>query len=297
MITPPYLKKGDKMGIVAPAGKISKDAIRPALNRFHEWGLEIELGKNIFNTYNQFSGTDDERTADLQRMLDDTSIKLIVNARGGYGTLRIIDKLDFTAFCKHPKWIVGYSDITVLHSHIAKNFGIETVHGVMPSTFTASTEAVETLYKALFNQALAYKVEPHKLNRTGKAEAEVTGGNLSLLYALSASRSDIDTKGKLLFIEDLNEHLYHIDRMMMNLKRAGKLNGLAGLIVGGMTDMKDNPTPFGKTAEEIIREAVDEYNYPVCFNFPAGHIEKNLALVFGRRARLSVSETEVTLSY
>lgn len=297
MHTPPALKKGDKIGIVAPAGKINKESILPALNKLHEWGLEIELGKHIFNENFQFAGTDDDRAADLQKMLDDKSIKLIISARGGYGMLRIIDKLDFKIFSKHPKWIVGYSDITVLHAHIHRNYGIETVHAIMANIFDKNEEAVDTLRKALFNEPLSYRVESHLLNRKGKAEGEVIGGNLSLLYALSASRSDIDTKGKLLFIEDLNEYLYHIDRMMMNLKRAGKLKGLAGLVVGGMTDMKDNPNPFGKTAEEIIFEAVSEYNYPVCFNFPAGHIEKNLALVFGRKARFSVDDTGVMLRY
>lgn len=297
MITPPALKKGDKIGIVAPAGKINKESIVPALNKFHEWGLEIELGKNIFKEHHQFAGTDEERTADLQRMLDDASIKLIISARGGYGMLRIIDKLDFTAFSKSPKWIVGYSDITVLHAHIHKNFGIETLHATMANAFVKSDEAVETLRKALFNEPLSYKSESHSLNMACKGEGEVAGGNLSLLYALSASASDIDTAGKILFIEDVNEYLYHIDRMMINLKRAGKLNKLAGLVVGGLTELKDNPNPFGKTAEEIIREAVAEYSYPVCFNFPAGHIEKNLALVFGRKARFSVTESSVELSY
>lgn len=297
MHTPPALKKGDKIGIVAPAGKVNKESILPALNKLHEWGLEIELGKHMFNENFQFAGTDDDRAADLQKMLDDKSIKLIMSARGGYGMLRIIDKLDFKIFSKHPKWIVGYSDITVLHAHIHKNYGIETVHAIMANIFDKNEEAVDTLRKALFNEPLSYHIESHLLNRKGEAEGEVIGGNLSLLYALSASRSDIDTKGKLLFIEDLNEYLYHIDRMMLNLKRAGKLNSLAGLMVGGMTDMKENPTPFGKTAEEIIHEAVAEYNYPVCFNFPAGHIEKNLALVFGRKARFSVNDTGVMLRY
>ena len=297
MHTPPALKKGDKIGIVSPAGKINKESILPALNKLHEWGLEIELGKHIFNENFQFAGTDEDRAADLQKMLDDKSIKLIISARGGYGMLRIIDKLDFKIFSKHPTWIVGYSDITVLHAHVHRNYGIETVHAIMANVFDKNEEAVDTLRKALFNEPLSYRVKSHLLNRKGEGKGEVIGGNLSLLYALSASRSDIDTKGKLLFIEDLNEYLYHIDRMMMNLKRAGKLKGLAGLVVGGMTDMKDNPNPFGKTAEEIILEAVAEYNYPVCFNFPAGHIEKNLALVFGREARFSVDDTEVILRY
>lgn len=296
IITPSYLKKGDKIGIVAPARKISREELQPAIDIFSSWGLEVVLGKNIFNQENQFSGSDEERTEDLQTMLDDVSIKAIIGARGGYGTVRIIDKLDFSRFVKNPKWIIGYSDITVLHSHIHTNFGIETLHATMPINFPKNAEAVETLRKSLFGEPLNYQIENHSLNKKGNAEGILTGGNLSLLYALSATKSDIETKGKILFIEDLDEYLYHIDRMMMNLKRSGKLENLAGLIVGGMSDMKDNAVPFGKNAEEIILDAVKEYNFPVCFNFPAGHIDRNLALIFGRKISLSVSD-KTTLSF
>jgi len=281
MTHPPTLKKGDKIGIVAPAGKVDKESIIPALNKLHQWGFEVELGKDVFNEYHQFSGTDKERITDLQKMLDDKFIKCILCARGGYGMIRIIDRIDFTAFCKQPKWIAGYSDITVLHAHINKNFGIETIHSTMANGFANTEDSVETLRKVLFNLPLTYQVSPYQLNKMGEAQGEVVGGNLSLLYALIGSASDIDTTGKLLFIEDLGEYLYHIDRMMQSLKRAEKLNKLAGLIVDGMTELKDNKTEFGKTAEQIIYEAVADQNYPVCFNFPAGHIEKNLALVFG----------------
>jgi muramoyltetrapeptide carboxypeptidase len=221
-------------------------------------------------------------------MFDDTSVKAVISARGGYGTIRIIDKIDFTTFKKHPKWMIGYSDITVLHSHIY-NLGFETLHATMPINFAVNAEATETLRKALFGEKLSYEAEKHSLNRTGIAEAELVGGNLSLLYALTGSASDLDTKGKILFIEDLDEYLYHIDRMMMNLKRSGKLENLVGLIVGGMTDMKDNAVSFGKTAEEIILDAVKEYDYPVCFNFPAGHIDRNLVLIIGRKVKLEVT--------
>ncbi|MDP1745373.1 MAG: LD-carboxypeptidase [Bacteroidota bacterium] len=295
MQQPPFLKKGDKIGIIAPARKISKEEIQSAIDIFNAWGLEVVLSKNLFNADNQFSGTENERAEALQIMLNDDSIKAIISARGGYGTIRIIDKIDFTNFKKHPKWIIGYSDITVLHSHI-NNFGIETLHATMPINFTKNAEATETLRKALFGEQLNYEVESYPLNRKGKAEAELIGGNLSLIYALTGSVSDIDTKGKILFIEDLDEYLYHIDRMMLNLKRSGKLDHLAGLIIGGMTDMKDNTIPFGKTAEEIIIDAVKEYDYPVCFNFPAGHVEKNLALYFGRVVKLKVADT-VQLSF
>lgn len=288
MITPTYLKRGDKIGIVATARKISKEELQPAIDILYSWGLEVVLSKNLFNTDNQYSGTDDERADDLQMMLDDSSVKAIISARGGYGTIRIIDKLDFTSFQKSPKWIIGYSDITVLHSHI-HNFGIETIHATMPINFTKNEEATESLRKVLFGEIINYKIESHPLNRKGIAEGEIVGGNLSLLYALSGSDSDIDTKGKILFIEDLDEYLYHIDRMMMQLKRAGKLDNLAGLIVGGMTEMKDNLIPFGKTAEQIIIDVIKEYNYPVCFNFPAGHIDRNLAIIMGRNVKLTVN--------
>lgn len=290
MQQPPFLKKGDKIGIIAPARKISKEEIQSAIDIFNAWGLEVVLSKNLFNADNQFSGTENERAEALQIMLNDDSISAIISARGGYGTIRIIDKIDFKNFKKHPKWIIGYSDITVLHSHI-NNFGIETLHATMPINFTKNEEATETLRKALFGEQLNYQFESHPLNRKGEAEAELIGGNLSLIYALTGSVSDIYTKGKILFIEDLDEYLYHIDRMMLNLKRSGKLDHLAGLIIGGMTDMKDNTIPFGKTAEEIIIDAVKEYDYPVCFNFPGGHVEKNLALYFGRKVKLNVADT------
>jgi len=289
MTTPPYLKKGDKIGIIAPARKISKEEIQFAVDTFEKWGLKVVLGKNIFGTENQYSGSDEERAGDLQKMLDDQSIRAVISARGGYGTLRIIDRLDFKKFEQAPKWIIGYSDITVLHSHIHQNFEIETLHATMPINFSKDEESVETLRQTLFGEQITYKIDSHPLNRKGNAEGELVGGNLSLLYALKGSRSGISTSGKILFIEDLDEYLYHIDRMIISLKRNGKLSHLAGLIIGGMTDMKDNQIPFGKTAEQIISDAVKEFDYPVCFGFPAGHAQKNLALPFGRRAKLKVA--------
>lgn len=294
-MAPSYLKKGDKIGIVACARKISLVEIQPAIDILKSWGLEVVLSKNLFNTDNQFSGSDDERVEDLQMMLNDDSVKAVISARGGYGTMRIIDKIDFTHVKKHPKWIIGYSDITVLHSHL-HNLGIETLHATMPINFTKNAEATETLRKALFGEKIKYNAKAHPLNRKGNTKAEIIGGNLSLLYALTGSVSDINTRGKILFIEDLDEYLYHIDRMMMNLKRSGKLEHLTGLVVGGMVDMKDNTIPFGKTTEEIIIDAVKEYNYPVCFNFPAGHIDKNSALYLGRKVKLKVADT-VELSF
>jgi len=296
LIHPPFLKKGDKIAIVASARKISMQELQPAIDIFKSWGLEVVLSKNLLGSDNQYSGTDAERTQDLQEALDDNTIKAIISARGGYGTIRIVDKINFTKFRLQPKWVIGYSDITVLHSHI-HNFGIETLHATMPINFSVNTEAVETMRKTLFGEKLKYEIEKHSLNREGFAEAQFVGGNLSLLYALTGSNSSLHTKGKILFIEDLDEYLYHIDRMMVSLKRSGKLSDLAGLVVGGMTDMKDNQIPFGKTAEEIIMDAVKEYKYPVCFNFPAGHIDKNLAIPLGRTVRLIVGENETTVSF
>ncbi len=293
---PPYLKKGDKIGIVACARKVAPGEISDAIALFIGWGLEVVFGKNLFNARDQFSGTDDERAADLQEMFDNPSVKAVICARGGYGTVRIVDEINFEKFIQDPKWMIGFSDITVLHSHI-HTLGIETLHAKMLMNINKDQESSETLRKALFGEDLTFNVTPNQLNRTGEIEAEMVGGNLSLIYSLQGSASDIDTNCKVLFLEDLDEYLYHIDRMMISLKRAGKLKGLAGLVIGGMTDMKDNAIPFGKTAEEIIMEAVKEYNYPVCFDFPAGHIDRNLALYFGKRVKLVVNERGGELSF
>ena len=297
MRQPAFLKKGDTIGIVAPARKVTKDEMQPAIDLLKSWGLKVVTSKNLYKEEHQFSGTDEQRTKDLQVFLDDASVKAIISARGGYGTLRIIDKLNFSKFKKQPKWVVGYSDITVLHSHI-HTLGIETLHATMPINIMKNAEATESLRKALFGEKLVYPVAAHPLNKKNRTEikGEVVGGNLSLLYALCGSISDIDTKGKILFIEDLDEYLYHIDRMMLNLKRSGKLKHLKALVVGGMTDMKDNAIPFGKTAEEVILDAVKEYKYPVCFGFPAGHIDTNFALYFGKKAKLKIGP-QVELSF
>ncbi len=301
MQTPPFLKPGDTIAIVAPARKIKQQEIISAITLFKNWGLKVILGENIHAVNNQFAGDDEQRTNDFQAMLDSENVKAIIAARGGYGTVRIIDKLDFSNFINKPKWIVGYSDITVLHAHIQQNFQVQSLHATMPINFPfdgASDSATESLRKALFGEAVAHTFDHQsELFREGITEAEVVGGNLSILCSLCGTPSSINTTGKILFLEDLDEYLYHIDRMVMNLKRNGMLNDLAGLIVGGMSDMRDNTVPFGKNATQIIMQAVEEYNYPVCFNFPAGHIKNNLALYLGRRARLDVSKAKVSLSY
>lgn len=289
-----YLKKGDKIAIAAPARRISKAELAPAIGLFESWGLEVVLPEHLFNSDNQFAGDDNTRAQVMQGLLDDPSIKAVICARGGYGTVRIIDRLNFARFQKKPKWIVGYSDITVLHSHIHQNFSIETLHGIMPINIPADAlgkiyPATDSLRKALFGKSLSYSCAPHPLNRVGVARGQLVGGNLSILYSLCGSGSEIDTAGKILFIEDLDEYLYHIDRMLMNLKRNGMFEHLTGLVVGQLSGMHDNAVPFGKTAEEIVWDCVREYQFPVCFNFPAGHNgTENQALILGRPARMEI---------
>ena len=296
-VLPPYLKPGDSIALIATARKITQEELFPSIQLIKSWGLQVITAPNLYKQENQFAGSDEERAADLQWALDNENIKAVLCVRGGYGTVRIIDKIDFSKFSKQPKWIIGYSDVTVLHQHIQANFNVATLHATMPINFFKNEEATESLRKALFGEQLNYEINPHSLNREGEAEGELIGGNLSLIYALCGSKSDINTDGKILFIEDLDEYLYHIDRMMMNLKRSGKLTNLKGLVVGGMSDMKDNAIPFGKTAEEIILDAVKEYNYPVCFDFPSGHIDRNLALLFGKTYSLSVTKNHTHLKF
>jgi muramoyltetrapeptide carboxypeptidase len=299
MLTPRYLEKGDKVGLVAPARLITFEEVHPTIRLFQKWGWEVVLGTSVFNKYNQFAGTDEQRKRDMQGMLDDGSVRAIICARGGYGTIRIIDRLDFTNFTHNPKWIIGYSDITVLHSHIQQNFGIESMHAIMPLNIVTDeiqNDSLETLHNALSGRKLKYILPKTPLARIGTGEGPLVGGNLSILYSLMGSHSEPDTDGKILFLEEVDEYLYHIDRMMMNLKRAGKLKNLKGLIAGGMERMNDNKVPFGKTANQIIADAVAEYQYPVCFDFPAGHGTHNLALILGRNVKLTV-DNDVTVAF
>jgi muramoyltetrapeptide carboxypeptidase len=296
MIRPPYLKEGDTVAIVSTARKVSKAEVKPCADILKSWGLNVLFGKNLFKQEHQFAGSDDERTADLQKALNSKTVSAILFARGGYGTVRIIDKLDFKRFTKNPKWLIGFSDITVIHSHAHRHCEVETMHAPMSLNIPKLSPACLSVFKnTLFGERLSYssskqQASLEKLNRKGKANGQLIGGNLSLLYSLIGSASDIDTTGKILFLEDLDEYLYHIDRMMMNLKRSGKLQNLAGLIIGGMSEMKDNEIPFGKTAEEIISDAVAEYNFPVVYGFPAGHIQNNFPLIFGRDVMLNVTD-------
>lgn len=296
ILIPKSLSKGDKIAIISTARKIDKSKLEEAIILFQKWGLEAVLGANLYAEDNQFCGTDLERAADLQWALNDPEIKAIVCFRGGYGTVRIIGKVDFSLFTKNPKWICGYSDITALHNYIGTHCNAASMHSTMPINFQDNTiEALDTFRKALFGESFSILVKNHGLNREGVGEGLLVGGNLSMLYSLSGTKYDIETDGKILFLEDLDEYLYHIDRMMWNLKLSGKLKNLKGLVVGGMTSMHDNEVPFGKQAEEIIIEAVQEYDFPVCFNFPAGHIDDNRTLIFNRQYRLDVGN-EVTLN-
>ncbi|WP_111707377.1 S66 peptidase family protein [Lutibacter citreus] len=297
MIQPSFLQKNDTVAIVSTARKITSSAIKPAINLLKSWGLTVEIGKTIGLEDNQFAGNDLERTADFQQMLDNPNIKAIWCARGGYGTVRIIDKLDFTEFKKHPKWIIGYSDVTVLHSYL-NNLGFQTLHATMPLDVEKNTKkALETLKYCLFGKTIYYEIPTSTENRLGKCSGELIGGNLSMFYSLLGSETSINTTGKILFIEDLDEYLYHLDRMLMNLKRNGYFNHLKGLIVGGMTDMHDNKIPFGKNAEEIILDITYKYDFPIVFNFPAGHLKDNQALVFGRNVELEVGEEKSSIKF
>jgi muramoyltetrapeptide carboxypeptidase len=292
-LIPPPLKKGDKIAVTCPAKKLPVP-MTDAVKLLQSWGLEVVLGETVNASYHQFAGDDDLRARDLQRFIDDDSIKAIIAARGGYGTIRMIDMVDFSRFAQNPKWLVGFSDITVLHTHLFANYGAQTIHGQMPVNIPdASAHSLETLRKALFGEDLNYQFTSHALNRSGETSGILVGGNLSLLVAVSGSVSDLDYNGKILFIEDVGEYLYSVDRMMRNLKRAGKLQHLAGLIVGCFTDVKDNDIPFGQTVPEIIMDVVNDYDYPVCFDFPAGHIPDNCSLILGKKLNLSVNKEQV----
>lgn len=297
MITPPYLQKGDTVAILATARKHIVKSMQPTIDLLESWGLHVVIGKSIGLEENQLAGSDKERAADLQEQLDNPTIKAIWCARGGYGTVRVVDLIDFTQFKKHPKWLVGFSDVTVLHNHL-NTMGYKSIHGIMPiSLAKASPEAVESLRLSLFGQPLQYAIDPHPMNRLGKASGELVGGNLSILYSLLGSPSAIDCKDKILYIEDLDEYLYHIDRMMMNLKRNGCLESLKGIIVGSMTDMKDNDIPWGKNALEIVQDVTKNYTIPMIFNFPAGHIHDNRALILGNTVTIEVTENCSTVVF
>ena len=289
----PFLHRGSKIGIVAPARKVTPDEMQYAINWLEENGFVPVYDDRLFAEHHIFAGDDDFRAAVFQEYLDNEQIEAIWLARGGYGSIRIIDKLDFTRFLQHPKWFIGFSDTTVIHGKLNR-LGVPSLHASMPFFFANKTpEAKQSLLDALLGTPLHYVFPTHKMNRIGQMEGEIVGGNLSVLYGMIGSDTFPELEGKILFIEEVDEYIYHIDRMMHALKQAGKLARLKGLIVGGLTQIHDNPDPFGMSVEEVIAEAVAEYDYPVCFGFPAGHFDDNRAVFFGLDSRLLVTDEKV----
>ena len=288
-MTIPFLKQDSKVAIAAPARKMSREQMQCAIDWLIEKGFTPVYDDRLFAEYHIFAGDDDFRAAVLQEYLDDENIEAIWLSKGGYGSIRIIDKLDFTKFMQHPKWIIGFSDTTVFHGKLSR-LGCPSLHACMPFCFDKKTlEAKQSLFDVLTGKPLHYEFSAHPLNRMGKVEGEIVGGNLSVLYGMIGSNSFPETDGKILFIEDVDEYIYHIDRMMHGLKRAGKLEHLKGLVVGGLTKIHDNEEPFGMSVEEVIAEAVSAYDYPVCFGFPAGHFDNNCAVVFNQQSKIEVT--------
>ena len=298
MKTPQKLLKGDCIGIICPSGFMELKKVNKAIITLETWGYKVRVGKTVGNQHNYFSGTDDERLEDLQQMLDDKNIKAIFCARGGYGLTRIIDKINFTKFKKNPKWIIGYSDITLLQSHIFRQYKIATMHSPMAAAFNEKGDKniyIQSLQKAFVDKKANYKIAANELNSLGTSEGVLIGGNLSLIIHTIGTSSQYSFKNKILFIEDIGEYIYNVDRMLLQLKRAGFLKDLKGLIIGGFTDMKDTIIPFGKSVYEVIREHVAEYNYPICFNFPVGHQTENYVLKIGCHYKLSITKNRTNL--
>ena len=296
---PSALKRGNTIGITCPAGYMAREKAETCINTLQKWGFEVMVGKTLGSkSKNYFSAPDQERINELQAMLDDENIHAILFGRGGYGMSRIIDKLNFKKFKKNPKWLIGFSDITLMHCHLYGNFKISSIHGPMAAAFNdmkSNPIYIDSLHKAITGKKANYNCKPHINNRLGNASGKIIGGNLSLLTNIIGTKSDFDTKNKILFIEDVGEYLYTADRMLQQLKRSGKLNKLAGLIVGGFTDMKDTDRPYGKKIEDIIKEIVAEYEYPVCFHFPISHGKENLAVKIGVAYDLKVMKNKTIL--
>lgn len=301
-IQPQHLKAGDSVAIVAPSGilKNREKEINKAKELLKSWGLYVVIGDNVFNKANHFAGTDDERAEDFQNALDNPNIKAIWCARGGYGTVRMIDKLDYTKYKENPKWVIGYSDITAIHNQL-NNEGSESIHAMMCTSLkddlSKIENTIETFRCALFGQPLSYTIEGSKYNKTGNASGTLVGGNLTLLHTMLGSKTSIDTSGKILFIEEIGEYKYHIDRMLQSLKRAGYFENLKGLIVGDMSNMRKNTTPWGTSIEQLILDVVAEYDFPVMFDFPAGHEDDNRALIFGRTIQLAVGSEQSKVTF
>lgn len=300
MVTPPYLKPGDVIGLVSPSSFIDNEKFQTAVALLKRLGYKVKPGKHALDQYYQFAGKDSDRAADFQEMLDDPDVKMIYCMRGGYGLVRIIDRLNFERFLQYPKWIVGYSDITLIQTHLLTLYGIESIHGIMPFNFPecgTTCPAIDKLFTLLSGKNLAYRLPAHPLNTEGIGEGILIGGNLSILTSLMGSKSEPDTDGKILFLEEVNEKLYRLDRMMYTLKRSGKLDNLSGLIIGGLTEMTDSPEGFGQKPEEIVRDIIGNVNYPVCFGFPAGHISNNYPLIIGRWVKLEINDQSAKIDF
>lgn len=293
----PFLNPGEQIRIIAPASVVERDYIVNTVQSLEALGYKVSLGKYIFSVFNQFAGTDEQRIQDFQEGIDDSEVKAIFCARGGYGSVRIINSLDFSSFREHPKWIVGFSDITIFHTLLNNQFSLPSIHAPMPVNFSSTSfqNNLRQLNNILIGKLENISIEKHALNIEGIGKGNIVGGNLSILYSLQATSYEIDTENKILFIEDVGEQLYHLDRMLQNFSLSGKFKDITGLIVGGLTAMKDKKRPFGKNAEEIIREYVEDSGIPVAFGFPAGHIENNVPFMLGAKIELEVEECKVIL--
>lgn len=302
LIQPPYLKAGDTVAIVAPSGVLKNriEEVYRAKKLLESWELHVVVGQHVFNQDNHFAGTDHERCEDFQLALDDPKIKAIWSARGGYGTVRILDKLDYTKFLEHPKWVIGYSDITALHNQI-HNLGVQTLHAIMgvslPENLSDIEDSITTFKNSLFGKSLSYTLKGSTYNKTGQASGVLVGGNLTILHTMLGSKESIDTSGKILFIEEIGEYKYHIDRMLQSLKRAGYFDNCKGVIVGDMSKLRKNTTLWGTSIQQLVLDALSEYNFPIAFNMPAGHEDDNRALILGRQVLLNVEKTKSTLVF
>ncbi|MGK7394773.1 MAG: S66 peptidase family protein [Candidatus Cyclobacteriaceae bacterium M3_2C_046] len=298
IIRPPKLTTGDKVGLIAPAKRVTNQEVEPGIKEMESWGLKVVQGHNLLADHHFLAGNDEQRKNDFQKMIDDPEIRAIFCIRGGYGSTRIVDQLDFSQMIEHPKWLIGYSDITIFLNSLY-NLNLESIHGLMPFQFgkTDAGASINSLKKLLWQEEYLIDLPSHYLNKTGQAAGRLVGGNLSMLCNALGTESDIDTRDTILFIEDIDEYLYKLDRMMVQLKRAGKLSHLKGLLAGYFTEMPDTSLSFGMNAYEIIQEKVQEFDYPVCFGFPIGHELPNLALPVGRMAQLSVSQEQVKLTF
>ncbi len=302
LMQPPFLKAGDTVAIVAPSGVLNnrEREVNQAIDLLKRWKLNVVVGEHVYSKDDHFAGTDLQRAADLQKVMDDPSISAIWCARGGYGTVRVLDQLDYYHFNRKPKWLIGYSDITALHNQL-HNQGVQSIHALMCTSLTEDESnvdnAIETFRKAIFGDELSYSIEGSTYNKVGFASGQLVGGNLTLLHTMLGSETSIDTSGKILFIEEIGEYKYHIDRMLQSLKRAGYFENLAGVVVGDFSNMRKNTTPWGTSIEQLILDVFENYDYPILFHFPAGHEKDNRALILGKAVNLTVNKTQSSISF